>query len=67
MTPDTELDRLFTDIPKPEAPIPLPDVIDCSGVTICNDDIACERSEPNPDGANTLPVYPKPDDLEVER
>ena len=67
MTPRTELDRLFADslakIAKPEA-------IDCTGVKIGNSDIESSSTQgngPNPDGANTLPIYPKTSDLEIER
>jgi len=42
---------------------PLPDVVDCTGVTLCNDDLVSERGEANQDSANTLPIYPKPEDL----
>ena len=64
MNIEDELARMFNaelaKTPKPDAP----DVIDCTGVTICNDDIVCERGEGlQPDGADTRPIYPKPEDL----
>jgi hypothetical protein len=39
------------------------DTIDCTGVILGNDDIVCERGEAQPDGAFTLPIYPKPSDF----
>lgn len=39
------------------------DVTHADGVVKGNADIVCERGTPQPDGAFTLPIYPKPSDF----
>ena len=73
MTPATELERLsavaLSMCATPEPPEGLPEVEETyiGRIQRGNEGIPCERGEANPDGADTLPIYPKPSDLEIER